>query len=492
MLLSWPTFRMAQHQLREAASYTKFNFNAYAEDGSEPTQQAVDKAGLSAKAFRGMSPNQFTDEKGASGMVYDFADAMLNGVSMNELLWGKKGRGLNTEWMPRASAWVHPRHLTFTEGGAISVYTEDYGQMYPDMRLQSQYRTVGKTPPENKFICSQFISRSGSSLGAGFMQPLVWAWSARQFNSEWMLNTAKKFGAPFLDITFQPGMSPQEKSDLEAMAVRAGTQRFLLHPQGTTATIVPPAPIGPDNPQRWLYEETDRMALFLLLGQSHTTMATPGKLGEEGTHADVKDERVMGLANWLARNPVREFARAVCRVNFKNDDEAPNIEPDFTKPLTSTQVGALVTSILNSGLLVRADEFYKKTGFTQPQPGGKGRKGDVIIQRGGTLVEMSKIVTQDKLAQIEQEAQAYEQAVAQQQREQGGGGNGRQVEAAGKGYRELRDVIAKATPDQFKELETAVVKCQAAGVGNGEWKAVQVKVQEIAAKNRINLYSEAE
>jgi phage gp29-like protein len=483
MLTSWPTFRMAQHQLREAAAYTKYVFNPYAEDGKEPTQEAVDKAGLAGKAFRGMSPNQFTDEKGASGMVYDFADAMLNGVSMTELIWGKTGKGLNTEWMPRASAWVHPRHLTFTEGGAISVYTEDYGQMYPDMRLQSQYRTIGKTPPENKFICSQFISRSGSSLGAGFMQPLVWAWSARQFNAEWMLNTAKKFGSPFLDMTFRVKENADaERKALEAYAVNAGTERAIVHPEGTEVKVYPAQTLGADNPQRWLYEETDRMCLFLLLGQASTTMATPGKLGEEGTKADVKDERVMGLAGWLARNPVREFARAVCRVNFKDDSEAPNIEPDFTKPLTSAQVGALATALTNSQLAVRADEAYRKFGLTQPQA------GDVIIQHG-KLVEMSEIVTQDQLAQIEQEAQAYEQAVNQSQ---GGAGSGREVEAAGQAYRGLRTVLATASKDQFEELEAAVVKCRASGTGNGEWHAVKHQIKHIAETNRINLYGPTE
>lgn len=477
MLSSWPTFRMAQHQLREAASYTKYIFNPYAEEGREPSQEAVDKAGLAGKAFKGMVPNQFSDEKGASGMVYDFADALLNGVSMVEILWSHKGEGLNIERIPRATAWVHPRHLTFTQDGLISVYTEDYGQMYPDQRLQSYYRTVNQSPPKNRFICAQFISRSGSCLGAGLMQPLVWAWSARQFNSEWMLNTAKQFGSPFIDITFRPEKSMEDERDkLAAFIANAGPNRRLIHPEGTTAVIHPAQTLGQDNPQRWLYEETDRMALFLLLGQAHTTMATPGKLGEEGTHADVKDERVMGLANWLARNPVREFARAVCRANFKDDSEAPNIEPDFTKPLTSAQVGALATAITNSRIVVRADELYKKMGFTQPV------EGDTIMERG-RMVIMSETISQDELAQIQQEAQAYEQAV---QEAQGGAGSGREVQAAGRAYKDLRTVLAVATREELNGLEPMVVRATESGVNNGEWQAVRVAVNGIAEKHRIN------
>jgi phage gp29-like protein len=478
MLDTWPTFRMAQHQLREAVSYTKFIASPYCEEGKEPTPEAVEKAGQVERAMKGMAPDPFTDEMGFSGMVYDYCDAMLCGLTLTELIWSRAGKGRGTRWSPRAAAWVHPRHFTFTAAGQVSVFADTVEKMYPDTQLASWVRTGGSTPDQDKFVCSQFKSRSGSSLGQGLMRPLALGWSARMFNWEWALNTAKMFGSPFIDMTFKPGTSQADLDALDLFLRNAGPERRLKHPEGTVATIHPAQSLGQDNPQRWIMEEADRWCLYLLLGQSHTTMATPGKLGEEGTHADVKDERVMGLANWVARNPLRQFARAVLRVNWDNDEECPNIEPDFTKPLTSSQVSQLVTAITSSGVPVLADELYKKTGFTQPQP------GDIVMKRGEPSVANKPMTDDEKFAQdLERHAAAI------QFQEQAGVGQpvqGRNVE------RNLRDALMAATPVELDEVERLVVKAQKAGGGNGEWKAVAVKVKQIGERNRIRLFEEGE
>ena len=475
MLDSWHTFRMASHQLREAVSYTKFNFMPYAEEGKEPSGEAQDKAGVVTMGLKGMSPDQFTDEKGASGMIYDYCDAALAGLELTELMWQKVGKGKKGLWLPRAAAWVHPRHYTFTNIGVISVYSDEYGQMFPDTKLSSSLRVVNRAPDPDKFICSQFISRSGSCLGAGFMRPLVWYWAARQFNQEWMLNTAKQYGTPFIDITYRPGDSSEdERQRIMDFTKNAGPERRLVHPEGTVATIHPAQTLGTDNPQRYLTEESDKACLFLLLGQSATTMSTPGKLGEEGTHADVKDERVMGLANWLARTTLRHFARAICRVNFGDDLEAPNIEPDFTKPLTSAQVAQLAQALAMSRTIVRADEFYKKIGFTLPQA------GDVIME-GGKMVIFSEPITQDEQQRIQQEAAMFEQAMGSQP-----GANQGQVEATVRHYKDIRTILAKATKAELDELEGLVVKAQEAGGNNGEWKAVEIKVADLS-RRRVEL-----
>jgi len=464
---------MASHQLREAVSYTKFNCNPYTEEGNEPTKSAIDKQRIVQRAIKGMSPKPFGDEKSFSGFVYDCCDAALNGVSMSELMWEQRMENGERLWMPRASAWIHPRHLTFTPEGYVSISDDNSGRLYPDTRLVARDRVVEGPPNEDKFICSQFISRSGSSLGAGFMRPLAWYWAARQFNLEWMLNTAKQFGSPFIEMTFNPAVPGQELHDLENFLKNAGPERRLLHPTGTVATIHPAENIPEGNPQRYLMEEADKACLFLLLGQSGTTMQTPGKLGQEGTHADVKDERVMGLANWVARNPLRQFARAVIRVNYGEDSECPNIEPDFTKPLDAAQVSQLASAISSSRTPVRADEFYRKLGFTQPE------KGDLIIE-GGRVVEMSAVPTQDELGQIQMALQQAQQGEVPGQEDDEV--EVEEAQATAPRGADLRDVLRAATDDQLDELEGMVLK--AADSGNGEWKNVKVQISKLS-NNRI-------
>ena len=61
MLDTWPTFRMASHQLMESAAYMRYAVHPNAEEGKKPTPSAIEKADLVSRAIRSMSPDPFTD-----------------------------------------------------------------------------------------------------------------------------------------------------------------------------------------------------------------------------------------------------------------------------------------------------------------------------------------------------------------------------------------------------------------------------------------------
>lgn len=462
----WPTFRMAAHQLREQVSNTRYNVLPYCEEGEEPTKSAKEKAGLISRAMKSMRPNPFNDEKGFSGMIYDFSNAMLMGLSLSELIWERKrSKQFGEEMLPRAAAFVHPRHFTFTNEGELAVYDSDYARQYTDPNYapkNTRNKILRTSPDPDKFICSQFSSTSGSCLMAGFIRPLTWLYIARIWNSEWALNTAKTYGSPFISISYKPGQSDaEERAKLAAFLKQAGPERRLIHPEGTVANIHPSQPMTADNPQRWLYEEADRQALFLLLGQTGTTQATPGKLGGSDTHGDVKEERILGLASWVARNPLRQWARAILRQNYGDDSECPELVPDRSRPMGSTEVGSLVSAINLSGLPVRADEFYKKIGFSQPEP------GDLILQRG----EISEMMTEE-----EKEQKAQEQFEMQQQQALQNEGQEAPIQGKHTSHKsslDLRSAVLRANNKQLLELEAAVTAAERAPHANGELKLVQ-------------------
>ncbi len=483
---TWPVFAMASHQLREAVAYAKYVAHPFCEDGEEPSEKAKEKAGLVARAMKSFEPDPFNDEKGFSGMVYDLADAMLNGLSMVELLWQdvvspKHGR----ERLPRASAWVHPRHFTFTNDGFIAVFDDTYARLYHNPEIQTGHK-VGQSPDPKKFLCAQFISRSGSALGAGFMRPLVLDWAGRQFNNEWMLNTAKQYGSPFLDITYKPGTTQAEIDALKILASKAGPERRLVHLEGTTAQIVPPTSLGKENPQRYLSERADQHCLWMLLGQTGTTQATAGKLGNDDTHQDVKKERVQGLANWLSRNPLRQFARAVLMANYGECSECPEIAADFTQPLSSAEVAALATGMRSSGLAFRADEAYKELGFTQPEP------GDIVVKDGVISVQGEPLSDEEKFEQqLEQQTAMGESQIALQQEAEGGPA---QASAAGRRNNILKaleagdrvaihsTLLKVESGKELDEIEQLILAAEQAPHKNGEVKAVQDKFKQLAER----------
>lgn len=488
MLDTWPTFRMAAHQLQESAAYLRYAVHPFAEEGKKPTPRAIERADLVSRAMRAMAPNPFNDEKGFSGMAYVLCDAMLNGLSLVELLWEQRsGSDTGREWLPVSSAWVHPRHYTFSTAGNIALYTDDAARINSGIM---EHRPGGLPDPD-KFICAQFISKAGTSLGAGFMRPLVWYWAARQFNNEWMLNTAKQYGSPFIDVTYKPGTVSTgpggELEKLNEMLKTAGPQRRLLHPEGTLATIHPPTSLGKENPQRVLEEKADEACLFLLLGQKGTTTAVSGQLGNDDSHENVKEERKLGLANWLARNPLRQFARAVLRRNYGDDSECPEIAPDTTKPLKTEQVGQLATAISSSRIPIRADEFYKKIGFTQPEAGETVLTAGVIGVQGEALTDEERF-EQDLQKQVAQgEAQIGLQMEAQGAQEgpakarEGGKATPKPV-VRGKATTSLRDALIHATDAELAELEAKLTAAEGAAHLNGEAAELEEAVAAIEGR----------
>lgn len=481
MLDTWPTFRMAAHQLMESAAYMRYAVHPFAEEGKKPTPRAQEKADLVSRAIRGMAPNPFNDEKGFSGMAYSLCDAMLNGLSLVELLWSPvSSSDHGREWLPTAAAWVHPRHYTFSVNGYIALYNDDAQRVSP-----SPYERSAIAPDPDRFVCGQFLSRAGSPLGAGFMRPLVWYWAARQFNNEWMLNTAKQYGSPFIDITYKPGSvstgAGSELEKLNELLKTAGSQRRLIHPEGTTAEIHQPTSLGKENPQRVLEEKADEACLFLLLGQKGTTTAVSGQLGNDDSHENVKEERKLGVANWLARNPLRQFARAVLHRNYGEDGECPNVEPDTTKPLKPEQVGAMATSISGSRVPVRADEFYKKIGFTQPEEGELVLVGGQLMVQGAALTEEERF-QQDLDRQVQQgEAQIALQAEAQPPARATARDTFAHTVRGSFERSPLRRALRRATAGELDELEAAILAAEQAPHRNGEVEAVKAKVLAIAA-----------
>ena len=246
MLDTWPMFRKCDHEIREAVSSVKYVARPYCEEGKEPTASAKEKADFVNRNFRTMRANRFNDERSFKGMVYHMAGAFSMGLMMEELIYNEPkylGNG-EFEQTLRAAAFVHPRAFTFANSGEIAIFDDNYN------RLRFNLAKTGQAPDPRKFVCGQFLSSSGSTLGAGYMRPLGWSWSSVVFNQEWMARAAENFGAPFVDVTYTSGMRPEELATLDRNIKAGLANRFIRHLEGTTLNVVPASSLGADKPQR--------------------------------------------------------------------------------------------------------------------------------------------------------------------------------------------------------------------------------------------------
>lgn len=381
MMDSWPMLRKCAHELREPVSNARYVVRPYCPEGDEATDTAKEKASLVRRAMCNFAPDPASDEGGWTEMVYDATDALLNGLTLVELMWQKcVDPKAGPEKLPRAATWVHPRHYTFTNDGRVAVFNQDYNRLTWTLASNNS-----PTPDPRKFLIAQFKSRSGSSLGAGFIRALAWDWAAVMFNREWMLKTAQNHGAPFVDVTYTMGSSDADLKRLDSEIATGLANRFIRHAEGTTISVHPPGQMNADNPQRHLMEMADQHCAFLLLGQEGTTKTQPGQMGgKDDSKEKVKRERVEGLARWLGATVLSQFSRAVILANYgpSGMTEVPTIEPDFTGEVDPMAQAQRDQVFITAGVPMAAEEFYKANNLTMPE------EGDLVI-KGGNLGYMA-------------------------------------------------------------------------------------------------------
>ena len=468
---SWVMFRKCAHELRSAVASTRYVAHPYCEPGKQPTKSAKLKAQLVNRALASWRPNQFTDEKGLHGFIYHAMDSVLSGVSLEEIQW----QLVNGEILPRAATWVHPRQFTFGNGGYIAIW---------DMNFKAMV-----TPDPNKFMCMQYLSDSGSTLGCGLMRPLAWYWSAVIFNREWMLKYGQKYGSGFLKMFFTGTLTDDERKKLEGFANDAINKGWiLLRKDQEDAEYTAPANLGAENPHHKLCADADEAAQLLLLGQTATTSGNKQQGGginnnSGGVQQQVINERKIELAINVAEGPLTQLALAACRLNFDGDDsECPIISPDTTQPLNAQEKGMVITALAQTKTPMVMADYYELTG-TQPPSEGQ----QVINPSTG---EIGIIGSMDEPFDASQAPKPEPQELDENGNPippsggDGDEGGGNQNAAGGNvSASEVRKMLAKATDAEISHLQGLVVKATNAPHKNGEITLVKSELQRLGSRH---------
>ena len=391
---TWPMFRNCSHAMRDPVANTRYTAKAYTKTkGAAPSRLAQEKADLISRAMKNFAPTPFTDERGFIGMVYDLCDAMLIGMSTGELMWHPlTDWGSGREYLPRAFAWAHPRHFSFSQAGVLTLANPGWSQLYTwPLQAASSNQTAmtsGTLLDPTKFLCAQFKSGSGSTLAEGYTRVMALDWTRVMFAQEWMFVAAQNFGSPHVDFTFKPNVlsNPAELNKMLQLIEDGLSNRVFAHAEGTTLTMMPPGTASND-PQEKLMDKADQHCMELFFGTEATTKATAGKLGgsnENDPHAKTKRDRVQGLANWVCAAGLSYFVDAVLYMNYGRNPaalaEKPSVEPDFTEPLTPQEKGAVVTAFGTCNVPIPTDDFYSMLGVQVPEEGDK-----VIVPATGKI-----------------------------------------------------------------------------------------------------------
>ena len=473
---SWPTFKKCCYELRTAIASAKYVVHPYTRKGKNPTPAAEEKADLVTRALESFKPDRFADEDEVNGMIFDLTDAIVNGVSVVELMWNENAVDPDgkKESIIRAGGWVHPRNLAFTPDGRIGVANAAESG---NMSFSNQVRNDLMDNPA-KFLVAKFKSKSGSCLGAGFMRCLAQMWVMVMYPRDYALLFAQKFGNPFLDIAYSAGITdPNEIAKFERLAKQAVASGYFVHPDSSKLEVGTEHKMGTDNAQIALMKLADEACQLVMLGQTLTS-STPvngGTRAQGEVHEGVLEKRIEGHCKWIARILTTQFAESLLIENYNESSERPTVEADLTRPMSATEQATYFKDVSQSKVPRLADEVYKRAGSQMPSP------GDIVVV-GGELQILEEAITP-----TEKQENEFDQELEMQSAMNDLNPNPQPPIGARRkqfGANQIQAALEKADPQDALELEKLVIAAETATHRNGEIKSVQAKVNEILTKTR--------
>lgn len=479
MAESWPMFRKCVFELQAAVAACKFVVHPYAKPGEKPTPKAIEKADLVKRAMEAFKPDRFKEEEGFGGMLFDLTDAVINGVSVVNLMWDEDAQDNDgrPEAVVKASAWVHPRHLNFRPDGSIGLLKDGNPLQFPSQVKSLQPYELAENP--SRFLVAKFKSKSGSPLGAGFMRTLAMDWVTVVYGRDFARNFMQKWGNPFLDVPYKPGLQPDQIDKLEAAAKLAVNSGYLVHPASAEVKVNMPHSMGSDNAQISMMRLADQQCQMLILGQTLTSGVSQdgGSRALGDVHENVRSERIEGVAKWLARSVLTEqFAESLLIENYGEASERPTVEPDMTRSLSAQESAQYLQTMSNVAVPVPMDEVYKRAGVSRPAVGD-----ETLIKGAPTILEESMTATDRSQQQFEQQLEQRVEMAQVAGELQG------QPQADTKAATKLAVKFAQAEDAELDELERLVTAAERAPHANGELKAVNDKVAAMLPQKRFKV-----
>ena len=367
MLDTWPRLRKNTHELREAAASCYYRVNPDGLDGEEPTPQAVERADFSRKMLKRFSvPQVGSDETNLRGFIYDAADALIMGVSCQELIWDQREDGFQ---FVRASAWVNPRRIGYTATKKIGLRFGSGVLSNSNFGGSNLTNAVADDFPTDRFVLGQYRTCSGSATKYSLLRPLAFYWSSMIWGRDWLLRNAEQFGQPWVDLEYDSSINPADLAALKAGLTNRGASTTLAHQTGSSIKLIEAKQSSSNNLQMELIDLADKFCDLVILGQTMTSdVGTKGALATAKVHQDVRRERIQQLSDWIGYDPGAQLLRAITQANYGDADECPVLKPDFSEP-QDPLVMAQRDQILATFMPLPQSYVYQRHSVPEPEDG---------------------------------------------------------------------------------------------------------------------------
>jgi len=281
----------------------------------------------------------------------ELLQGILYGFYVAEVIWTVRDGMI----VPAKLRAKHPRRFSFSIDRELRLLT-------PSNMIE------GEPVPDRKFIQFTYGS-SDNPYGKGLGQKLWWpVWFKKNGIKFWLV-FLEKFGMPTGVGKYPPGTEPAQQQALLDAIDAIHSETGVKIPDNMAIELLEATRTGTVTYES-LCEYMDKQISKAVLGQTGTTEGTPGKLGNESTQDETKDDITEADADLLDECLNNTLIRWIVDYNFPGVTEYPKIqtrveaEKDL-KPLADRDM--LLTRDI--GLPVGKRYFYETYNIPEPEEG---------------------------------------------------------------------------------------------------------------------------
>ncbi|HMP84142.1 MAG TPA: DUF935 family protein [Verrucomicrobiota bacterium] len=371
--------------LKSAVVGLEWPLQPWAEKGERPTAVAVAKAKFCERAVWRMVGHPARDENDFPKTIRDVLDGWGKGIALLEVDYTVTSAAV----MPRCTRYVHPRLYGYPfDSAELKLNVREVRAS----RQQGSATTLQALPdadwmaiPDQKFLVAIAQHKSGHPVTKALLRPLAFLWGASNFGLEWLINYAQIFGQPIRWATYDPSRKDL-LSKICAMMENLGSAGWAVFPSGTTLELKEAAKSGQDNPQAFLLKLYDKTCDLLIRGETLTSDEGDSgsrSLGE--VHEGKWGDTIQGAATWSA-GVLKQLLRAICILNFGNDDECPEFAPSRKKVKDAKALVDRDKVLLDAGIELPKQWFLERHDIPATAPGEEvitGRAPTMDFTQGG-------------------------------------------------------------------------------------------------------------
>lgn len=286
-------------------------------------------------------------------LLHDLLDGLGKGYSVAEIEWQTTA----SKWTPSKYHWRDPRYFI-------------YAQANPnELRIRDEKDMFGIAMPAYKFIIHTPRLKTGIPIRGGLARLAAISYMCKAYTLKDWLTFAEIYGVPMRLGKYGAGANKDDIAVLKRAVFSLGTDAAAVIPESMQVefqNVVNASSNGDlfKNLAEWL----DKQLSKAILGQTGTTEGTAGKLGNDQSMQDVREDIRDSDAFELANTINRDLIKPYIDLNYGVQENYPQLSIRKQDAYDLESLAKNLAVLVPLGLRVSESEVRDKFGLSDPKP----------------------------------------------------------------------------------------------------------------------------